>query len=79
MSEQQSGYETWPEKEELTTEIFPCPDCSAEFNTEDDLSTHRRQVHYASTPGIFRCPACEEEFPTRELMLEHGRREHPAP
>jgi hypothetical protein len=72
-------YEDETEDEDQATEVFPCPDCEAVFDNEDELAAHRQLSHHAKSTSPVRCPSCDLEFLTLEQLNEHGRREHPAP
>jgi hypothetical protein len=54
---------------------FPCAFCEAEFDTEELLISHRRQLHGGSGPH-FTCDACGKEFAQAEQLDEHTRAGH---
>ncbi len=52
---------------------FPCDQCSAKFESYDDLIEHAREVHHHV---IVHCQECGKEFIHEKDRLHHVREEH---
>jgi uncharacterized C2H2 Zn-finger protein len=58
-------------------QTFRCPECGAEFPTQQSLQDHVSREHMGtSTQGRTpqeKCPSCSMEFPSTESLEEHEK------
>ena len=59
----------------MTRERDPrCPQCGAEFDSDEEMAVHRRQAHLTlEEHEAFRCEACGVAFLTRGQLEAHSR------
>jgi uncharacterized C2H2 Zn-finger protein len=61
----------------MTRERDPrCPQCGAEFASDEEMAAHHRQAHLVLQDETFRCEACGLAFLTREQLEAHSRQFH---
>jgi C2H2-type zinc finger len=61
-------------------QTFRCPECGAEFPTQQALEEHVTREHMGTQTQVppQNCPACSVEFPTAGSLKEHEKTHQPA-
>ena len=61
----------------MSMQMYPCPQCAAEFDTFKSLEQHLKAAHSEVLAGEkFRCTTCDAEFLACTDWLRHAEEEH---